>query len=87
MSAIGAEKQAVEAAPLPGEDEVQSSAPTTPLGERLLRIVIPVGMLVLLYVCARVGTDVAGAGGAVATIAAFLALEAVLFRTTRNLEA
>jgi hypothetical protein len=43
-----------------------------------------VGLLVLLYVCARIGGDVAGAAGAVAVVAAFLALEAVLFWGTRG---
>jgi hypothetical protein len=43
-----------------------------------------VGLLMLLYVCARVGNDVAGDAGAIAVVAAFLALEAVLFRTTRS---
>jgi hypothetical protein len=43
-----------------------------------------VGLLMLLYVCARVGGDVTGPAGAVAVVAAFLALEAVLFRATRG---
>jgi hypothetical protein len=42
-----------------------------------------VGLLVLLYVCARIGDDVAGPAGAAATVLAYLAIEAVLFRTTR----
>ncbi|MGY3266848.1 MAPEG family protein [Lysobacter sp. HA35] len=41
-------------------------------------------LLMLLYVAARVGRDVAGVPGAVAVVAAFLAFEAVLFRTTRG---
>ena len=43
-----------------------------------------VGLLVLLYVCARIGGDVAGTPGAIAVVAAFLALEAVLFWGTRG---
>ena len=43
-----------------------------------------VGLLVLLYVCARIGGDMAGTAGAVAVVAAFLALEAVLFWGTRG---
>jgi hypothetical protein len=43
-----------------------------------------VGLLMLLYVCARIGADVAGTTGAVAFIGAFLALEAVLFWGTRG---
>jgi hypothetical protein len=43
-----------------------------------------VGLLVLLYVCARVGGDIAGNAGAAAVVAAFLALEAVLFWSTRG---
>jgi hypothetical protein len=43
-----------------------------------------VGLLVLIYVCARIGDDVAGITGAIAVVAAFLAFEAVLFRTTRG---
>jgi hypothetical protein len=41
-------------------------------------------LLVLLYVAARVGRDVAGGPGAVAVVAAFLAFEAVLFLATRE---
>ncbi len=41
------------------------------------------GLLVLLYVVARIGDDVAGTIGAVVAVAAYLAIEAVLFRTTR----
>jgi hypothetical protein len=40
-------------------------------------------MLALIYVVARVSHDVAGAAGMAASIAAFLLIEAVLFRTTR----
>lgn len=43
-----------------------------------------VSLLVLLYVCARVGDDVAGTAGAVVVVVAYLALEAVLFRTTHG---
>ena len=43
-----------------------------------------VGLLVLLYVCARIGGDMAGTAGAIAVVAAFLALEAVLFWGTRG---
>jgi hypothetical protein len=43
-----------------------------------------VGLLVLIYVCARIGGDVAGTVGSVAVVAAFLALEAVLFWGTRG---
>lgn len=43
-----------------------------------------VGLLMLLYVCARIGGDVAGSAGAVAVVAAFLALEAVLFWGTHG---
>ena len=43
-----------------------------------------VSLLMLLYVCARIGGDVAGTAGAVAVVVAFLALEAVLFWGTRG---
>ena len=43
-----------------------------------------VGLLVLLYVCARIGGDMAGTAGAIAVVAAFLAPEAVLFWGTRG---
>lgn len=43
-----------------------------------------VGLLMLLYVCARIGAEVAGDAGAIAVVAAFLALEAVLFWSTRG---
>jgi len=39
-------------------------------------------MLVLLYVAARFGYEIGGAAGAIAPIAVFLAIEAVLFWTT-----
>ena len=46
------------------------------------------GMLVsfglLLYVGWRIGAEVAGLAGGIAVVAAFLAIEAVLFRTTRG---
>lgn len=40
-------------------------------------------LLVLLYVTARIGDDVAGTIGAIIAVSAYLAIEAVLFRTTR----
>jgi hypothetical protein len=43
-----------------------------------------VGLLVLLYVCARIGDELAGTAGATAVVAAFLAFEAVLFFGTRD---
>ncbi|MBO0749421.1 MAG: hypothetical protein J2O44_03185 [Porphyrobacter sp.] len=43
-----------------------------------------VGLLMLLYVGARIGGEVAGTAGAVAVVAAFLALEAVLFWGTHG---
>jgi hypothetical protein len=39
-------------------------------------------MIVLIYVCARFGAEVAGSAGAVAVVALFLAAEAVLFWLT-----
>lgn len=42
-----------------------------------------IGLIVLLYVVARIGNDVAGRGGAIAAIALFFAVEAVLFWKTR----
>jgi hypothetical protein len=42
------------------------------------------GLLVLIYVCARIGGDVGGTAGSVAVVAVFLALEAVLFWGTRG---
>lgn len=41
-------------------------------------------LLVLLYVAARIGGELAGTAGAVIVVAAFLALEAVLFWGTRG---
>jgi hypothetical protein len=40
-------------------------------------------MLVLLYVCARIGYEIAGAAGAIAPLIAFGCVEAVLVRATR----
>jgi hypothetical protein len=42
-----------------------------------------IGLLILLYVAARIGGDVAGTAGAAIAIGAFLAIEAVLFWKTR----
>jgi hypothetical protein len=42
-----------------------------------------VSLIALLYVVARIGDELAGAAGAVAAIAAYLAVEAVLFWKTR----
>jgi hypothetical protein len=42
-----------------------------------------VALLTLLYVAARIGNEAAGTAGAVAALGAFLAIEAVLFWTTR----
>ncbi|MBA3677486.1 MAG: hypothetical protein H0W74_08810 [Sphingosinicella sp.] len=42
-----------------------------------------VTMLALLYVVARIGFDMAGMAGAIASMAAFFAIEAFLFWTTR----
>lgn len=44
---------------------------------------ILVTLLALIYVVARIGHDVAGNVGAAASIAVFLLIEALLFRTTR----
>ena len=41
------------------------------------------GLIVLLYVAARIGFDVGGMVGAAVPVAAFLAIEVFLFRTTR----
>jgi hypothetical protein len=41
------------------------------------------GLLVLLYVVARIGEDIAGTAGAVVAIGAYLFVEIILFRTTR----
>ena len=43
-----------------------------------------VALLMLLYLCARVGGDVAGNAGAIAVVGLFLILEAVLFWGTRG---
>jgi hypothetical protein len=42
-----------------------------------------IGLLILLYVVARIGGDIAGIAGTIVAIALFLALEAVLFLKTR----
>jgi hypothetical protein len=42
-----------------------------------------IGLVMLLYVVARIGGDIAGAAGMVIAITLFLALEAVLFLKTR----
>lgn len=42
-----------------------------------------IGLLMLLYVAARIGNDIAGTAGAIITIVLYLALEAVLFWKTR----
>ena len=42
-----------------------------------------IGLLMLLYVTARIGGELAGTAGAVIAILAFLAIEAVLFWKTR----
>ena len=42
-----------------------------------------IGLIMLLYVAARIGGDVAGSAGAAIAILAFLAIEAVLFWKTR----
>jgi hypothetical protein len=44
---------------------------------------VMVSMLALIYVVARISYDIAGTIGAASSIAAFLLIEAVLFRTTR----
>jgi hypothetical protein len=41
-------------------------------------------LIVLLYVAWRIGLDIAGTAGGVVIIAAFLILEAILFRATRG---
>jgi hypothetical protein len=41
------------------------------------------GLIVLLYVVARIGNDIAGTAGAVAAVVAYLAVEAILFWKTR----
>ena len=42
------------------------------------------GLVVLLYVAARIGADLAGMPGAIGVVVAYLAFEAILFRTTRS---
>jgi hypothetical protein len=42
-----------------------------------------IGLVVLLYVVARIGGDLAGTAGAAVAVALFLAVEAVLFLKTR----
>jgi len=44
---------------------------------------IMVSLLMLIYVGARIGFDLAGTAGAAGVVIAFLAFEALLFRTTR----
>jgi hypothetical protein len=44
---------------------------------------VAVSLIMLLYVVARIGIDIAGAAGAIGAIGAFLAVEAVLFLKTR----
>ena len=41
-------------------------------------------MIMLIYVVARIGGDLAGTAGTAIAVAAFLAMEAVLFRSTRQ---
>jgi hypothetical protein len=45
-----------------------------------------VALLTLVYVAGRIGNEAAGTAGAAAAVGAFLAIEAVLFRTTRAAE-
>lgn len=45
---------------------------------------IIVSLLVLLYVCSRIGDEIAGSLGVAAVLATFLGFEAILFRTTRE---
>jgi MAPEG family. len=45
---------------------------------------VAIGLVMLLYVAWRIGSDIAGTGGAIAAVAAFLAIEAVLFWKTRQ---
>jgi len=47
---------------------------------------LALSLIVLLYVCARFGFELAGILGAVIVVAAFLTIEAVLFRATRSPE-
>jgi NitT/TauT family transport system permease protein len=48
MTAVEAGKRAVAAGPVEEEEAAPPTPPTTTVGERLLRVVIPIGMLVLL---------------------------------------
>jgi len=41
-------------------------------------------LVILIYVAWRIGLDIAGTAGGAAIVAAFLVLEAILFRTTRG---
>lgn len=43
-----------------------------------------VSLLVLLYVCGRIGNDIAGPAGIAAVLGSFFAFEAILFRGTRD---
>ena len=52
-----------------------------------VRQMMALGMLVVLYVCARFGFECAGSAGAVAVVALFAAAELILTITTRPLEA
>jgi hypothetical protein len=45
---------------------------------------VAIGLVMLLYVTWRIGSDIAGTGGAFAAIAFYLAIEAVLFWKTRQ---
>jgi uncharacterized MAPEG superfamily protein len=47
---------------------------------------LALSLIVLLYVCARFGFELAGVAGAIIPIAAFLAVEALLFWATRSPE-
>ena len=42
-----------------------------------------IGLIMLLYVAARIGNDIGGAPGAILIIGLYLALEAILFWKTR----
>jgi hypothetical protein len=44
---------------------------------------LAIGLVMLLYVAWRIGSDIAGTGGAIAAVAPFLAIEALLFWKTR----
>jgi hypothetical protein len=41
-------------------------------------------LVILLYLAWKIGADIAGPAGGIVMVGAFLALEAVLFRTTRG---